>query len=142
MKKEMSEHAKAAKAIRNELKAAFPGTQFSVRSDSFAGGTAVDVSWTDGPCGQSVDAIINKYQYGHFDGMQDLYEYSNHRDDLPQVKYVMSQRSISADTEATIKNKIATDYAIDMNDNKAVWDKLNCWPQDAVYRAFRTLDLQ
>jgi hypothetical protein len=28
------------------------------------------------------------YQYGHFNGMEDIYEYSSMIPDLPQVKFV------------------------------------------------------
>jgi len=58
--------------------------------------TAVDVEWTDGPTSEAVQEIIGKYQYGHFDGMDDSYDYSNRRDDLPaQVKYVSAYRNCS-----------------------------------------------
>ncbi len=88
-------HAAAATAIRRDLKAAFPSIKFRVRSRSFSGGNAVDAEWTDGPTFSQVEAIIGPYQYGHFDGMIDLYEYSNRRDDIPQAKYVHPRRDIS-----------------------------------------------
>ena len=34
------------------------------------------------------EKIVSKYQYGHFDGMNDIYEYSNSREDIPQAKYI------------------------------------------------------
>lgn len=88
-------HAEAAKCIKRELRAAFPTVDFRVKSKSFSMGNSVDVYWTDGPTTGQVDRIIGKYQYGHFDGMVDLYEYSNRRDDLPQAKYVMANREYS-----------------------------------------------
>ena len=91
----MTDHAKAAKMIKAELKKAFPKTVFSVRSKGFAGGDAVHIDWTDGPTNDQVRNITDKYQYGHFDGMQDLYEYSNNRTDIPQAKYVQVRRDIS-----------------------------------------------
>lgn len=65
----------AAKNIRAELKAAFPSVKFSVKSESFAGGNAVDVSWDGLPSRDEVNAIVKKYQHGSFDGMTDCYEY-------------------------------------------------------------------
>lgn len=87
----MTPHAAAAKALRAELKAAFPGHKFSVRSRSFAGGNAVDVSCPEGLDAQEVqrvETLADKYQYGHFDGMDDSYHMSNSRGDIPQVRYV------------------------------------------------------
>jgi len=92
---EPSEQAKTAAAIRAALKVAYPTVKFRVTSDSFAGGNAVDVEWTDGPTTAQVEAIAGKHEQGHFDGMIDLYEYSNLRDDIPQAKYVQTRREIS-----------------------------------------------
>lgn len=91
----VSPWAAAAKAIRKELKTAFPGVSFSVKSEAYSMGTSVNVYWTDGPTSKEVNSIIGKYQYGHFDGMIDCYEYSNRREDLPQVKFVFANRSMA-----------------------------------------------
>lgn len=45
----MKDAKQAAKEVRKVLKAKYPKTKFSVRSKSYAGGSSVDVSWTDGP---------------------------------------------------------------------------------------------
>lgn len=105
-----STHAAAAQAIRQDLKKAWPGVRFRVRSDSFSMGNSVDVHWTDGPTSADVNLIIGRYQYGHFDGMQDLYEYSNRRKDIPQAKYVSGSREMSADVRAEIFGEIVRDY--------------------------------
>jgi len=89
----------AAANIRRELKRAFPGVKFSVRSDVYSGGDAVNVSWADGPTAEAVERISNKYAEGSFDGMTDSYN----RDDAavwPDVfggaKYVQTSREVSA----------------------------------------------
>lgn len=97
-----SSHAGAAAAIKAELKEIYPAIKFSVTSDSFSMGDSVHVKWTDGPTSDEVDNIIKKYQYGHFDGMTDMYESSNRREDIPQSKYVSSSRSISDELEAIL----------------------------------------
>jgi hypothetical protein len=94
-KRELSNQAAAAKQIRATLKQAFPGVTFKVTSDSFSGGDSVDIRWTNGPTTAQVDALTRQHQYGHFDGMIDLYEYSNTRQDIPQAKYVQTQRDYS-----------------------------------------------
>ena len=94
----------AAKNIRTELKASFPGIKFSVRGESFAGGDSIDVRWGDGPTVKEVDSIISKYQYGRFDGMQDMYVYG---DSLwckvfGDAKYVHGERKVSAENEMKV----------------------------------------
>jgi len=90
-----SNQAAAAAAIRAELKTRFPGVKFSVTSEGFSMGSAVDIRWTDGPTNKQVSDITGKYQYGHFDGMNDMYENSNCRNDIPQAKYVSTHRKYS-----------------------------------------------
>ena len=93
--KELTPWAAAAKEIRKELKAKWPNVKFRVRSESFAGGSAVDIYWTDGPTCEQVRDVVGKYEYGYFDGMTDCYYITNRRDDIPQVKYVQLHRELS-----------------------------------------------
>lgn len=92
---EKSEHAKCAQHIRNDLKKAFPGIKFRVASEIYSMGTSVLVEWVNGPTIQIIESIIKKYQYGHFNGIEDIYEHSNERDNIPQVKFVSCQREVS-----------------------------------------------
>ena len=105
-KRQLGTHALCAKEIRVDLKKAFPTIKFKVVSATFANGNSVDVDWDDGPSRTQVESIIKQYQYGHFDGMIDMYEYSNGREDIPQSKYVMADRSL---TEETVR-KFAEQY--------------------------------
>lgn len=100
--KTLSTHAATAQAIRTTLKQAWPRVTFRVRSKSFSNGDSVHVDWTDGPTSEAVNALIRQYQEGHFDGMIDLYEYSNRRDDIPQTKFVQAQRDMSAEAQRAI----------------------------------------
>lgn len=100
-KKDGSAHARVGANIRMELKAAFPGTKFSVRGQSYAGGNSVRVDWVGGPKYNDVKAITDKYEMGSFDGMQDLYEYDRSPASaavgtvLGQVKYVFCRRELT-----------------------------------------------
>lgn len=82
-----STHAAAAAAIRTELKK--HGITARVRSRTASMMDAVDVTLTD--CApwtrKEVERFVGRFQYGHFDGMTDCYNYTNCREDLPQVKY-------------------------------------------------------
>lgn len=52
----------AAKWLRGALADAFPGFRFSVRTDRFALGEAIDVNWTDGPSEDRVVAIVRVFE--------------------------------------------------------------------------------
>jgi hypothetical protein len=95
MTRTLTEAALAAKSIRKELKQLFPHVRISVKSENYAGGDAVNISWENGVTKKAVDSIVNKYQYGHFNSMEDIYEYSNNIENLPQVKFISTQRKIT-----------------------------------------------
>lgn len=90
-----STHAGASAAIKAELKKEFSNIKFSVTSDSYSGGNSVHISWINGPTVAEVEKFSSKYQYGQFNGMEDIYEYTNSIEGLPQVKYVQEQRNLS-----------------------------------------------
>lgn len=100
--KTLSTAANAAKAIREELKTTFPGIKFSVTSENYSGGDSVNIKWEDGPTSDEVQTISRKYQQGQFNGMEDIYEYSNTCTDIPQSKYVFENRSMSEETRAVL----------------------------------------
>ena len=90
----LSSWALGAKNIKIELEQAFPGVKFSVKSESFSMGDSIDVYWTGNPAREDVDKIISKYQEGHFNSMDDLYEYSYNvwTDVFGGAKYVFANR--------------------------------------------------
>jgi len=89
----------AAQQIRQELKKEFPGVTFSVRTQNY---NVVRIEYTNGPTEEDVKNIVNKYEYGHFDGMDDCYKYDNHRDDIEQTKYVFVQRNIPEEIQQSL----------------------------------------
>ena len=64
--------AEQAKLVRGALKHAFPGIKFSVRSATFSGGASIDVRYEDGPRQSDIQAVLNAYKGGDFDGMIDM----------------------------------------------------------------------
>ena len=98
--------ANCAAAIREELKQ-FKGIKFTVRSENYSMGNSVHIGWTDGPTAREVEEITNKYQYGHFNGMEDIYEYSNSRKDIPQAKYVQTRRDQGEETRKVLEEEAA-----------------------------------
>ena len=137
----MTTHAQTAKAIREELKKAFPNVSFSVRSSSFSMGDDVRIEWTNGPTTEQVENITKKYEYGTFDGMTDLYEIDNKRNDIPQVKYIITSRTITEDIKEKTAQEIADRFGFDRNDQKAWMEKLGEWEQQAVYKKLKDVEL-
>jgi hypothetical protein len=106
--KNLSDHAAAAAAIRAELKK--HGIRASVRSDSYSMGSSINVKIKQdvSPAALAeIKAFVGKYQYGHFDGMTDSYEYSNSRDDIPQVSYVFVEVDYSDEIKQAARDYIA-----------------------------------
>lgn len=69
--------ADTAKLIRKHLRRTFPGIKFSVRTDRYAGGAAVRISWEDGPTDAQVRVATRAYAGKGFDGSIDMeYHYS------------------------------------------------------------------
>ena len=137
----MTTHAQTAKAIREELKKAFPNVSFSVKSFSFSMGDDVRIEWTNGPTTEQVENITKKYEYGTFDGMTDLYEIDNKRNDIPQVKYIITSRKITEDIKEKTAQEIADRFGFDRNDQKAWMEKLGEWEQQAVYKKLKDVEL-
>jgi len=123
--------ANCSKAIKNELKAKYPETKFSVTSENFAGGNSVNVEWIEGPSTDDISEITGKYKYGNFNGMIDMYEMSNCNDDLPQVKYISLTRDLTAQTQAKAVDEINQKfglnikYEISASSWRKGWDNFN-----------------
>lgn len=138
----MTTAAQAARLIRKELKVGFPGIKFYITSKNFAGGNAVYIRYTDGVPVAKVEKIVNDYEYGTFDGMRDIYEITNSRSDIPQVKYVIVQRDISKDVMEAKKAEIAKMYGIEDPENENAWWKaLGEWSQNAIWRRLRDVTI-
>lgn len=95
MSKEISSHAGAAKMIRQFMKA--NGISGSVRSKSYSMGSSINVDVQDlpPPVYKMLSDYVSQFEYGHFNGMEDIYEISNSRDDIPQVKYAFVNNRMS-----------------------------------------------
>jgi hypothetical protein len=86
-----------AQKVRHDLKLAFPGVRFSVKTRN-RGTDAVVVHWQDGPTTDRVNAIVSCYQLGEFDGMTDSYTY--HGGKMVNgvehgVRWIQTQRNMS-----------------------------------------------
>ena len=100
--------------IRIELKRAFKGVKFSVRSDY----SSVNISWTDGPTADQVEAIANRYEEGSFNGMEDIYEYnaSPFNDVFGGVQYVFTRRDDSDKAILKAIDAVFIEYEYNLKD--------------------------
>lgn len=124
----------AAKEIKKRLSALYPGVKFSARSEYYAGGNSINISWNFGPTVKQGERIADRYQEGNFDGMTDCYNYEptlvltegNEVKRLGGAKYVFCTRSYddAADLAATAANagdfKAARQY---WNDEKTFFQR-------------------
>mgnify|MGYP003154243447 FL=1 len=84
-----TEAAKCAAVIRKYMKA--KGVKASVTSKNYSMGDSVNVKIKeiiDPKVLNEINEDLAIYQYGKFDGMQDLYENTNVMDEIPQTKYL------------------------------------------------------
>lgn len=80
--------AQAAAQIKAKLKDM--GVKAQVKSFQAAGcnGVYVYCDLADKVHYDDIEAAAKVHQYGHFNGMEDLYEFSNIDDNIPQVMFV------------------------------------------------------
>ena len=134
----ISSYALAAKNIRTELKKAFPGVKFSVRSESYSGGDSIHVYWTDGPTADEVSKITDRYERGKFDGMNDIYEYNDDNvfcQVFGNAKYVIASRNESDDLLKKVAAKMG--YKDAVPDGRGGFTGLTWEESQSIYRKAR-----
>lgn len=95
-KRKLTPWAEASSLLAKDLTKAFPGCKVSSRSSSYSGGCSVHASVTADPPREFTKeerdlahSLEDKYQAGHFDGMNDIYVYKEKSDpSIPTVSYV------------------------------------------------------
>lgn len=145
--KTMSRHAEAAKQIRAQLKVM--GVYAKVRSDRASMTSSVDVYLIDATpeIKAAVEKIAHPYQYGHFNGMEDIYEYTNTREDIPQVKFVFVNNQLTDNLRSGIYAHIRNTWSngSDLPESYEAARNVffvsgNSYIQDMVYRQFAQAD--
>ena len=106
----ISNHAAAAKAVRAFMKK--QGIKGTVKAARGAGTSSIRVSLTNGTPTDTatVTEFAKQYQYGHFDGMYDSYEFSNCREELPQVKYVFVEADFDKETKQKALDALSAEF--------------------------------
>lgn len=146
--KKLSIVTQATKSIKTELKTIYPKTKFSLSTHVYANGTSIRVKWTDGATYEEIQNLIKKYQYGEYDPLEDCYRYTNTNDNLPQVKYVTAERTISEENYLIAFDLIKKCYedCKDLADLDTSYislsNKWDAWtPRNMIYRRLCKIDL-
>lgn len=142
--KQISEHAAVAKLIRAELKA--NGITATVKAASGSMTSKVTIDLLDCPP-WTVDAITSateKYQYGHFDGMNDMYVNSNTDITIPQVKFIFVTQSFSDKLKQDALDQVCLSYNLDQVDLadapatlpiiSPVNDHITCYTSEMIHK--------
>ena len=119
MSKQSYEPKETAKIIRKELKAAFPGVKFSVKTGR-SGFDIIRVDWIDGPVFSEVDALMKKYATQDFDGMTDC-RYSLNNETDWGIAWVTCERDFSPELSA--KAEAFLDENLDGFSSLHEWDR-------------------
>jgi hypothetical protein len=109
--KQLSGPAHSAKILKGYLRQFFPGVKFSVKSETYSGGSSIDVSYTDGPLLKEVEGVADLFQKGSFDGMTDCYNYHPVKAGCSGAHYVCVTRERSPELDAEILPILKRDYA-------------------------------
>lgn len=128
----------ASANLKKLLAHAFPGFVFSVRSSSFSGGNAVDVSWVDGPTHDEVDAIADRFQDCDFDGMDDstTYRHNIFSEMFGGAKYVQCHRSVSAARHVEVGAEMG--HTVTPGQHGDISGAFDFETKEAIYRAARS----
>jgi len=109
-----------AAIVRKLLRKAFPACKFSVVTERGAMVSSIRIGWTDGPSEKAVDAIVQQFKAGDFDGMTDSYTYD--RDHFVQVdgvtyrpgcQYIFTNRAISPALAGRCIDQIAEYWGVE-----------------------------
>lgn len=110
-----------AALIRKALKAEFPGTRFSVRTEKYSGGATVFVAWTDGPQEGTVAAVTGRFEGSRADATGDFMDPVTQETDGGKVRYgarhIWTERNISEATYRTIEPEVLAALKIDAPDH-------------------------
>lgn len=118
-----------AQYIKEDLQKRFPWVKFSCKYKTFSWGDDVNVSWSGGPLKCEVEPVVNSYEYWHFDGMTDMYEYYEDRSRPMEqcVKYSRCERyEDEEETKQWMNNLWYTAEQL-LNDVKDIADYDKTW---------------
>ena len=117
-----TEAARGAAIIRKHLRT--NRIECTVKSHNYSMGSSIRIDLVDQlpAVANEIEEFAKQFQYGHFDGMTDSYEYSNTQD-MPQAKYVFVNNNYSDGLLQAAWDWAQTEYQMD----DCPKDYLNAW---------------
>jgi uncharacterized membrane protein len=105
--RKLSDAAKVAKLCRKHLKA-------RATSKNYAGGSSVTIRVRDISPREMRDIreYVSQYEMGYYDAMEDIYNYTNARGDIPQVSYVFIDNEMSEDLREFIRRYLKVRFSV------------------------------
>lgn len=108
--------AETAKILRASIRKKFPGTDFSVISKRYSGGSNITVYWKDGASGREVTDFVKQFEGSSFCGMEDLKTRQSSTWNGEPVQwgtdYVFCSRDYSKEMLQLFSDKVAKKYGV------------------------------
>lgn len=129
------------KLIMDELKSkglhSIANKIYSIKYETYSGGDSVRVYTTNlfKTERKTLDAILDCYQDGDFDGMNDLYTHRKGQARVRTAKYVMLNNKYTQEVENSVIEHLKNHW--DVYDDKTAQAKFRCW-FDSVKHRFLT----
>lgn len=139
-KRTPSMQARAAKLMRQYLKS--EGIEGKVTSSASAGTTSIEVNLLNETPDNVAKATAKAktYQYGHFNSMDDSYEYSNTIDDLPQVRFAFVRAEFDDSMMQKGLDRLADFFDLESMDYKNLpYEITICGESENTYSAIRAV---
>lgn len=115
---------KTTSLVKKMLKDKF-NINCSVQSSTYSMGSSINISYDLGPDQKIIDSLLSGLQYGHFNGMEDIYENnSDHQGivydgyQLEEFKFCFVRQQISNELNAKLKDLYLGVMGNDMEDYK------------------------
>lgn len=107
----------------------------SITYETFSMGDAVRVEAWDLTKSEreKLNEILKEYQHGYFDGMNDIYEYTDSKKPR-SAKYVTLSANYTAEAKAAAKAQLLHKYGVKENDDQESRRLFNCWYDQAVHQ--------
>ncbi len=102
-KREYTNVVDDAKNIRKDLKKAFPGANFSVRSSRYSMGSSIHVRWVDGPSTNDVEEILHRYERIDRDAGGNILKGGN--------RFIFAERSYSPEAKKKVEDAVRKKFA-------------------------------
>ena len=125
-----------ANQLKAELRTAFPGMKFSVKSDNFSMGSSIDIRWIDGPTVKDVKEITDKFEDISYDSYTGEILSGGNR-------YVSCIRDFSDETRRSVFDELKSRYDIfnDLELNDFDRGMMNHEQQSLIWKTLTQLNL-